>query len=814
MRNRRFLGVLLGCGLLFLTACETAEERAEKHFRTALEYIEAGDFARATIEFRNVFKLNNYHKEARLIYARMVHEQGDLGQAYGQYLRLVEQYPDNLEGLKALTEMALASGNWDEVERHGTAAANLAPEEASSRATLTALQYRKARQEGDIATQQEAFAAARDLLSEDPKLLAAQQVVLDRVIGTENWPEAQAALDRALAAFPENLGFYMLRLRVLQERGDLPAVTAQLQDMLTRFPEDQNVRPVMLNWYLSQGDTAAAEAFLRDQIDLEDDDPEDQVTLVQFLNTSYGPDAARAELDRILAAGTRHELTFRALRAMLDFEAGDADTAIAGLEGALDGAPPSSEANDAKVTLARMLTSTGNPVGARALIEEVLESDASHVEAMKLKAGGLIRDDQTGDAIVLLRAALGHSPRDPQLMTLLAQAHERDGNRGLMAEMLALAVETSGNAPDESLRYAALLARTEKLVPAEDVLLDALRVQNENRLLLGALGTLYIQMQDWGRADGVIEHLARLEGGQPLANELNARKLAAQGQEEALLRFLEGLSGQGDAGGANIGIIRTHVARGDLKAALARVDTALEQTPDDRTLRFLRGAVLTAAARFDEAETIYRALLDEMPDAEQVWVAFYRLELIRGETGQATRVLEDGLAALPDSPRLQWALAVELEQGGDIDGAIAIYEELYARDSDNPVIANNLASLMASYRDDPDSLSRAWDIARRLRGQDVPAFQDTYGWIAHRRGDYEEALAHLEPAARGLPDDPAVQYHLAATYAALDRTADALEQFRKVAAMETTEAILDTVNAEIARLSAGAGSASQGETGD
>ncbi len=104
MRNRRFLGVLLGCGLLFLTACETAEERAEKHFQTALEYIEAGDFARATIEFRNVFKLNNYHKEARQTYARMVREQGDLGQAYGQYLRLVEQYPDNLEAKSNLAE--------------------------------------------------------------------------------------------------------------------------------------------------------------------------------------------------------------------------------------------------------------------------------------------------------------------------------------------------------------------------------------------------------------------------------------------------------------------------------------------------------------------------------------------------------------------------------------------------------------------------------------------------------------------------------------------------------------------------------------
>jgi cellulose synthase operon protein C len=42
---------------------------------------------------------------------------------------------------------------------------------------------------------------------------------------------------------------------------------------------------------------------------------------------------------------------------------------------------------------------------------------------------------------------------------------------------------------------------------------------------------------------------------------------------------------------------------------------------------------------------------------------------------------------------------------------------------------------------------RAWNIARRLRGAERPEFQDTYGWIALRRGEVEEALAHLEPAA-------------------------------------------------------------------
>ena len=42
---------------------------------------------------------------------------------------------------------------------------------------------------------------------------------------------------------------------------------------------------------------------------------------------------------------------------------------------------------------------------------------------------------------------------------------------------------------------------------------------------------------------------------------------------------------------------------------------------------------------------------------------------------------------------------------------------------------------------------------------DVPAFQDTYGWIEARRGNYVEALTYLRPAAAGLADDPLAQYH-------------------------------------------------------
>ena len=94
------------------------------------------------------------------------------------------------------------------------------------------------------------------------------------------------------------------------------------------------------------------------------------------------------------------------------------------------------------------------------------------------------------------------------------------------------------------------------------------------------------------------------------------------------------------------------------------------------------------------------------------------------------------------------------------------------------MIANNLASLIASNRADAASLERAFAIARRLRGTGVPQFQDTYGWILHRRGDSEQALAILAPAAAALPGNALVQFHLAETELALDRCARGAGELR------------------------------------
>ena len=333
---------------------------------------------------------------------------------------------------------------------------------------------------GIVPRKRAAFETARSLLAENPDLISAHQVVIDKLIQDQDWPAALDALDAALQTSPDFTPLYTMRLAVLNELDDMAGIEAQMLQMTEQFPDDPNIVSLLLNWYLTNEDFDAAEAYLRSEVDPDAETPDNRIRLIRFLNEYRSPDAALTELDAALATTGPHDTAYRSLRAVFAYENENAEAAIAELRDVLVKAEPSAETNNIKTTLAHMLNATDRTEQAKALVEEVITLDARHVGAAKLKARWLIEDDRTGEAIALLRAALGESPRDAQLMTLLASAHERDGNRDLMAEMLSLAVEASGAAPEESLRYATFLASNEQGLNAESVLIDALRARPDN----------------------------------------------------------------------------------------------------------------------------------------------------------------------------------------------------------------------------------------------------------------------------------------------------------------------------------------------
>lgn len=791
--SRLFLMTLASCATLALAGCESDEDKAEAYFQSGLAFIAEGEKERAALELRNVFNHDGFHKEARLLYAGLMQDLNRPSEAYGQYLRLVEQYPDTVEARLALAKMAVGQNNWPEVERHGNAAIALAPDDPEVIAIDLANRYRAAALADDTEARSALAAEAEPLLAklraqEGGNSDALVRLLIDNYLFTEQPAKALEVVNAALERTPMLEDLNILKVRLLAQLNDREGTEAHLKAMVTMFPENDEIKQAMIRWFMSQNDLAGAEAFLREKAGDDTGPTEGHVQVLQLLQNTQGAEAARAELTRLQVAnaGTENGRFYTGMIAAMDFQTGERDKAIADMRSAIEASESGPQKIRMQVTLAEMLRATGATEETQALIDTVLEEDTSNVTALQIRAAHLIQEDKTGDAILALRAALDQQPRNADTLTLLAQAHERDGDTDLVGERLAMAMEASSNAAPQVMRYSRFLLAQDRPQVAITVLEDGIRRNPGNIQMLGALANLHMRNNNWAEAEAIVAQLRTgAAPAQRLATELEARILQRSDRtDESLTLLREQLSELSDADTDDktraIGmIVQTQIRGGKTDAARETLNEALTESPNNTGLRLINAALSAIEGNVEQSEAIYRQLIEEFPESEIPVRLLVNTLIGTGQPEKGREVLEAALENVPNRPNLLWLKASFLEQEGDFDAAIAIYEQLYELNSGSPVVANNLASLITTHKDDAESLSRAANIARRLRGTEVPAFQDTYGWIAYRRDNFEEALEYLEPAARGLPRDPLVQYHLAMTYLALNQTDKAKAQLEK-----------------------------------
>ncbi len=804
--------LLAGCAAatLLLAGCESTEEKAQRNYESAVELAAKGDTDRAEVVLRNVFKLNGEHHDARMLYAALMEQKGDFDQAFRHYALVVEQYPEEIEARIKMARIAIRGGSWDAASAVVDAARKIAPDNPDLVPLTIALDYSTATRRTDKDAAQAAVTKAQALLAADPGNYFGQQVVIDNLVREQKFSAALDQVDKALASDPKNLQFNQIKLSLLGQLQDMPGIGDQLRYMVETFPDDAEIRTSLVRWYLANNDPDGAESFVRSLVAKGGEAIPPRLALVQFLNQVRGMDVALAELDKLIAEGLDND-TFRVLKASMLFDKGDRQTGIVQIEELIAAQEPSEARRNMQTTLARMYIADGQVDKARALVESVLAEDAGDVNALKIKANWLIDQDQVRDAVLALRTALDQAPRDPETITLLARAYERGGNRELMVESLALAVDVSNAAPDETLRYSRYLIDNEKYLTAENVILRALRLDPGNIQLLQALSEVYLGMNDLPRAEQVATALRAMDTDQSrlLATAIQATVLQRSARTDESIQLMQTMVDEGQSKlAAQTVIIRTRLANGEVGEARAYMNELLAETPadsPDRTgIEFLNGALTATEGNYDGAKQIYRDILARDNSLEQVWRALVSTAVRQGNDAEAEAIVDESLVVLPDSANLRWIKAGLAEKNGRIDEAISIYEAVYAEDTSSTIIANNLASLISTHRSDDESLQRAYVIARRLRGLEIPAFQDTYGWISFRMGNQQEALENLEPAAAGLPNDPSVQYHLAKVYLAAGRTEEAAAKLQAAVDLweGSTIPLAETARAELAAMSA------------
>ncbi|OWY10708.1 hypothetical protein B6V74_01375 [Thioclava sp. F42-5] len=775
------------CAALALSGCKSDEDKAEAHYQSAQTLLAEGDPLRAMVELRNVFEYDGTHKAARRAYADLLLAQGRLQEAFSQYLRLLEQYPETVDVHRILAELSLRTGNLPRAQEEADAVKELAPDDPGAQAVQLALDLRDASLSRDTARRSEIAATAEALTEAHPEILTGWHVLIDARNAEGDDAATLTALDAALTRDPAQYRLQVLKLELISKHGSSAEIGAQLEVMQRLFPEDTKTRTALIAWYVLRDDPAGAARFLRKLTTDRDRQTSGYLELVRFLARAKGADAARAELDSLIAQsqGEPNEAIFTAMRADLDFQAGDRAAALARMQALITRHPDSEEMRQVRTAYARMLDHDGQREKAKAEIAAILKTDPTNVPALQQRATWRIEEDRTDLAITDLRSALQQSPDNPQTLTLLGETYMRDGAPDLALGQFSQAYDAAGRAAPEAIRYVDFLFAHDRASAARTVLAEAVEVTPNSPGLLKRQADLALADHDWALAHRSADRLAALAapGTEGLAQSIRAAILLGRGRSESAIETVKTLvqaSGPGDDGittatavsaAAVSAVVQAQLASGRGAEARAYLDAQLEQQPGNRGLRLLAANLSAIRGDTDQAEAALRTLMHEAPADPRPARQLYRLLASQGREGDALAVIQTALEKAPQAdPVLLLYRARSEEKSGRFDAAIATYDDLYTRDSSDLIVANNLASLLSSHRDDRPSLERAARIAKRFRERPEPAFKDTYGWTEYRLGNYGAARPLLAAAAAGLPENALAQYHYAAVLIALEET--------------------------------------------
>ncbi len=757
----RIGALVLGLGVL--SACDTAEDRVNAFYNRGLELVAAGEIDKAILEFRNALQLDQDSVESRLEFAKALLVKQDFQGAIGNFLRVIELEPENVEARTNVGQILLGAGQVDQAMVHVNAAYDLAPADLTVKGLKATGEYR-------LGNTDNAVTLANEILATNPQDIPAAMVLVGIKVDAEEFPDALGILDKGIANNPTEISLQLTRLSILERQRDMAGVGVQLKQMVRVFPENKSIANALVRWHVTNDDIDAAEVQLRDISSRFVTDRDAAIDLFKFLRQYRTEELARNELINLTTQRADDKAFFLRVLAGYDFQQGDAEGAINRLKELLATGLTGPELNDTKMTLADIQRRTGATTEAALLFNEVLEEDPENVEGLRLRALNALDEDRPEDAIADLRSALNQAPENAQLMTILATAHERNGSPGLALERLALATRVSGYGVPEIVRYANFLTKEGQPENAATVLRDGLNRRPDTPELMAALARLELSQQNWRAAEQIAARLDAIGSEQAKRTASGIRIAAASGQQNfdqsiGLLRDMWAEGGQTTSAMENL--VRTYVQTGEANKAVTFLTDILTEDTKNMRASLLLGAVRAIQGETDMAEEMYRKVIADHPTAENGYTALSALMQRLGRIEEADSVMQAGLENAPGSARLLLSQAARYELSGDFEGAIGIYENLYEQNSSAELLANNLASLLSEHRSDSESLERAFAIAKRLRSSEVPAFQDTYGWILHGRGEYERALVALRKAVEGLPNNALVNYHIGMTYTEL-----------------------------------------------
>jgi tetratricopeptide (TPR) repeat protein len=744
------LAAMLGAAF---QGCGGAESRRARAMERGQQYLAEGNFQKARVEFSNALQIAPNDADARYFAAVAAEKAGDLRTAAQGYQAALNVDANHALALAALGRLYVFSGvasqALDTVEK-GLAAHPDHPELLVVRAAAKLA----------LGREQEALDDANAVLAQQPDHEYAVSLVAGIYRNRGEVAKGEELLKTALDRRPQSVDLRDVLAQLYIDTGDNARAEEQLERIVEMRPAELRYRQRLVAFYASTGRADAAEASLRELIALDPKSTDYKFALINFLAMQRSFDVAEAELKDLieknpkdyplrLVAGQFYEAHNLAVESKRIYREVIAE----------DGTGPSGLS--ARNRLATLEIRAKRVAEAEPLIAEVLAANPRDNGALVLRASLALAKGRPLDAITDLRAVLRDQPDSGPVLRTLARAHVQNNEPDLAREQYRHAVEVDPANNELRNEFADFLIRRGDTEEARR-LLDAVLAADPQNLV--ALELEYRALSTAGETTA--------------ANDIAVRVVHAY-PESPLGYYFQGV---------------LHEDKGDFASAKTLYERALEKSPSGAEPLTALARVLVRTGKKAEAQAYLERVAGEYPahgvalnllaqfavsdreydravgfadraiETEAGWWVPYRTkayaELGKGSKDGAIAAYVAGMAATDDSPALGVDLAALYERDGQPERAIEVYEKLRAENPTSDALANNLAMLLATYRDDDGSRRKAQDLVRGFRNSDNPAYLNTYGWVRYRQGELDEAITYLRRAALAVPDNALMHYHL------------------------------------------------------
>jgi putative PEP-CTERM system TPR-repeat lipoprotein len=381
-------------------------------------------------------------------------------------------------------------------------------------------------------------------------------------------------------------------------------------------------------------------------------------------------------------------------------------------------------------------------------------------------------------AIKRLEKAVSARPEDPGLRAELAEEYLRQRQVSAAIGEYRHALQLDPENVRATLGMSELARRMRSPRLAVDLAKKAQNQKPKDPSTLNALGAAQAQAGMHAEARRTFQQALEL-GPDDVITLLNAACARAMARDwKAAENFCErAIAAMPKEPAPRLLLASMYLDQGKRDKAAAQVERIARDYPTHAGVRETLGRMRIAQGRLEEAAADFREAhrLDPawpMP-ALEAGMAEFRQKQYQAAEAEFRKVLEID----PQSVAARLGLAHLAELQGRPEVAIDLYEKVLVIRPQILVALNNLAFY---YAEQGKNLDHALELARRasVTYPEEKHVWDTLGWVCYRAGRHDEAVTHLQKAARLTPEKGIVHYHLAKALLATGRKAEAADAFR------------------------------------